>query len=142
MYTLGTDLVSGQVPVVSGQLASRRYNTEKIEKPPLRAVTLANDLQLKWLGFESQQVKVGRGERGEAYGEGRDEDCGSAKPRQGEALCAERQGAAISREVTRQSRAARIGDGLAESCLSLDRGRSPRPERSDRHDQGAKRGHD
>ena len=86
--------------------------------------------------------EVGRGVRVEAYGEGRDEDCGSAKPRQGEALCAERQGAAISREVTRQSRAARIGDGLAESCLKSRPGPSDEPAPPTRHRQGAKRGHD
>ena len=47
-------------------------------------------------------------------------------------LCEERNAAASSRVVTRQSRAARIGDGLAERGLRLDRGRamSPRP----RHD--------
>ena len=72
---------------IQGSGASRRYNTEKTEKPPLRAVTLANDLQLKWLGFESQQVKVGRGERVEAYGEGRRARRGSRYARQGAVLC-------------------------------------------------------
>ena len=77
-------------------------------------------------------MKSWRGARVKKHGGGRDGDCGSAKPRQGALLCEERNAAASSREATRQSRAARIGDGLAGSSLRLDWGRAMSPRT--RHD--------
>ena len=66
-------------------------------------------LQLQRLERKSQQVKVGRGVRDEAYGEGRRARRGSRYARQGEALCAERNEAAISREVRRKTGASKSG---------------------------------
>ena len=87
-------------------------------------------MQLQRLGSETQQVKVGRGEGAEAYGEGRRARRGSRYARQGAVLCKEANEAAISRVERRRSRVPRIDAGERESVGNVDRGRAPRHERA------------
>ena len=97
------------------------------------------------------QVKVGRGERAEAYGiaaaeaglafiasqaerkrvpRGRRARRGSRYARHGAVLCKETSEAAISRVERRRSRVPRIDAGERESAGNVDRGRAPRHERA------------